>query len=519
MVTYDTGNSNMFYWVASQDEVMLFWKKPEIGEVDFAYQIWVDGREMGTVRHTFFCISDLQADTDYVVQINICLKGEEPKIWNKFMVMTKKGKKKLDVSKAPYLAVGDGKTLNTQILQQAIQDCGPEEVVYIPKGTFLTGALRLHSNMALYIEKGGVLQGTDRVEDYLPRIPSRFEGIEMECYSSLLNLGEMNHDGDFNCQNVSIRGHGIIASGGRSLAEKVIAAEKERMREELEQLGDRIHEYEKLETLPGRVRPRLINMSNCRNIWIEGVTLGNGASWNVHMIYSQNIVTNSCRFHSEGVWNGDGWDPDSTTDCAIFDCDFYTGDDAIAIKSGKNPEGNVIHRPTERIHIFSCRIHKGHGFAIGSEMSGGVEDVHIWDCDLSRSTYGVEIKGTVKRGGYVRNVKVDNCVVPRILVHSVSYNDDGVGAQKPPVIENCKFENMWVKGVYPDKKGTPVPCTAIELRGFQEEGHHLENISFRKIRLGTEGMDEHQTKLVEMENCGQVTFEDVRMPSGEEFTP
>ena len=110
-----------------------------------------------------------------------------------------------------------------------------------------------------------MLQGTDRVEDYLPRIWSRFEGTELECYSSLLNLGELDHDGGYRCQNVVIRGKGTIASGGRILAERVIASERERLKDYLASLGEKIKECEKPETIPGRVRPRLINMSNCRN--------------------------------------------------------------------------------------------------------------------------------------------------------------------------------------------------------------------------------------------------------------
>ena len=148
------------------------------------------------------------------------------------------------------------------------------------------------------------------------------------------------------------------------MAECVIAVETENMKEQLEALGEQIKECENERTIPGRVRPRLINMSNCQNIILSGVTLRNGASWNVHMIYSDTIVTNHCTFYSENVWNGDGWDPDSSTNCTIFDCNFYTGDDSIAIKSGKNPEGNKIGRPTKHIRIFDCRSAYGHGITI-----------------------------------------------------------------------------------------------------------------------------------------------------------
>lgn len=105
----------------------------------------------------------------------------------------------------------------------------------------------------------------------------------------------------------------------------------------------------------------------------------------------------------------DGWDPDSSTNCTLFASEFHTGDDAVAIKSGKNPEGNEIGRPCAHIKVFDCRIGYGHGICIGSEMSGGVEDVQIWDCDFANSLYGIEIKATPKRGGYVRGVTVRDC--------------------------------------------------------------------------------------------------------------
>ncbi|MBQ2803095.1 MAG: glycoside hydrolase family 28 protein [Lachnospiraceae bacterium] len=422
---------------------------------------------------------------------------------------TKAAKKRLDVTKAPYNAVGDGKTMNTRRLQQALDDCREDEEVYLPRGSYLTGALRLHSNTELYLEEGAVLQGTDVVADYLPKIKSRFEGIENESYSSLLNMGELDHEGGYSCQNVVIRGKGTIASGGRILAERVIALETEYLKDYLAELGDRIKECEKPETIPGRVRPRLIQMSNCQNVVISGITLKNGASWNVHMIYSDNIVTNNCTFISENVWNGDGWDPDSSTNCTLFGCTFYTGDDSVAIKSGKNPEGNLINRPTKHIRIFDCKCALGHGIAVGSEMSGGIEDVKIWDCDMRNSLCGIEIKGTGKRGGYVRDIQVRDCKVSRIMFHSVAYNDDGIGAKKPPVFENCIFEGLQITGsCYDNHTKERRTCDVIELCGFEKPGHELKNIVFREISLGEKGQRSKQT--ISLGVCEDITFEKIR---------
>lgn len=492
--------------LATDRTITVYWEKPEMFLKKDSYKVYLNRELKGTVGKTHFAFESLEPDTAYAVGIQWVHEDRETDL-GEVVVKTQKAKRILDITRAPYCAAGDGKTLNTQAIQAAIDQCDQDSMVYIPKGIFLTGSLRLHSNMELYLEEEAVLQGTDCIEDYLPKIPSRFEGTEMMCYSSLLNLGELDRDGGCSCENVVIRGAGTIAGSGRSLAEKVIAFETEKMRDYLASLGDKIKECEKDETIPGRLRPRLINMSNCRNISISGLTLRDGASWNVHMIYSDHIVTNHCTFCSQGVWNGDGWDPDSSTDCTIFDCDFYTGDDAVSIKSGKNPEGNKINKPSRNIRIFDCRSFCGHGIIIGSEMSGGIEDVSIWDCDMSLSRYGIEIKATKKRGGYVRNITVKDCKVSRILFHSVGYNDDGEGAPVPPVFDSCSFKGVYVAGAYPQNGSEMIPCEAIELKGFDSSGHELRNVVFEDIVLGETGSGDGQ--IIVLKHCRNITFRNI----------
>lgn len=486
--------------LVTADSITLYWDKTVSENAE--YRIYFNEVFHGSTGNTHYELEQLESETEYRIRI----EKENGQKMDAADLRLRTGKKKilLDITQAPYHASGDGKTINTRAIQQAIDDCGSEEAVYIPAGIFLTGALRLHSNMELYLEQAAVLQGSDVAEDYLPRIPSRFEGIENESYSSLLNMGHLDHEGGYNCSHVVIRGKGTIAGGGRSLAEKVIESERERLKDYLDSLGDKIGECEKPETIPGRVRPRLINISNCQDVVLSGVTLKNGASWNVHMIYSDTIVTNGCTFYSEGVWNGDGWDPDSSSNCTIFNCTFYTGDDSIAIKSGKNPEGNRIARPSRNIRIFDCRSAFGHGITIGSEMSGGVEGVAIWDCDMSRSLYGIEIKGTKKRGGYVRGITVRDCSAARILFHSVSYNDDGIGASEPPVFEDCRFDHVNIWGEYLNDDRQWQPCMALELCGFEEEGHELKNIVFDDLYLGRPG--QKQKQMISLELCENISF-------------
>lgn len=475
----------------------LWWEKPAAVGPDVRYNVCLDGSNAGETDRTHFTFENLSPDTEYTADVTL-----DGVAIAAFRFRTEKTRRRLDVH--TFGATGDGVTMDTAALQTAIDRCGPEDEVYLPTGVYRTGALRLHGDMAVYLEEGAVLQGTDRPEDYLPRIPSRFEGIEQECYSSLLNLGQLDHTTGPNCRNVLIYGKGTIASGGQKLALAVIDSERERLRDYLAANAALVATCENDHTIPGRVRPRLINMSNCENIRITGLTLENGASWNLHMIYSKNIVTDHCTFRSEGVWNGDGWDPDSSEDCTLFACRFFTGDDAVAIKSGKNPEGNVINRPTRHIRVFDCISHFGHGIVIGSEMSGGVEDVYVWDCDLGQAMQGIEVKGTPKRGGYVRGLRLRDCTVARVLMHSVGYNDDGVPAPEQPIFEKCRFERVRILGRSLDHEGVTTAVPAVELEGFSDPGHEIQDIVFRDCTLAQGNLG------LRLSLCEGISFENLK---------
>ncbi|MBQ3761225.1 MAG: glycoside hydrolase family 28 protein [Clostridia bacterium] len=471
-------------------EVTLWWEKsgPEDGE----YTVYEDGAPVGKTQKTHFTLP-VAEDAEIGVK---SAGGDEGAIGFVYAPPFER------ISALDFGAKGDGVTLNTRALQNAIDALKPGQELYLPAGTYLTGALDLHGDMALYLEKGAVLQGTADVEDYTPKIPSRFEGYEMMCYRSLLNLGRRNHAAGANCKNVLIYGKGTISGGGQALCLNVIKTERELMKEYLQSLGDKIKEYENDHTIPARPRGRLINLSNCENVRITGLTLQNGASWNVHMLYSKHIVTDHCVFKSEDVWNGDGWDPDSSEDCTLFGCEFFTGDDSVAIKSGKNPEGNVIGRPTRRVRVFDCLSHKGLGIAIGSEMSGGVEDVKIWDCDLINSLYGVQIKATKKRGGYVRDVSVSDCRLSRFEICAVKYNDDGEGSPVPPAFENISLNNCYLSGWarnYWEKEDRRIE--AVDISGFGPD-HPARGIRIRNCTLGPEAS-------IKLSACEDVTL-DVR---------
>ena len=493
---------NQLHILSTDDSLTLWWDKPQRAAADQAYAIYAGGEQIAETDRTHYTMTGLAPETTVRLAVVCKMEGES-------LCLTGEGKtrakaRRIDVTQPPYGAVGDGKTLNTAAVQRAFDDCAAGECVFFPAGIYMTGALRGHGDMEIYLDEGAVLQGTAQVCDYLPRIRSRFEGYEMECYSSVLNFGELDHNAGPNCENVLIHGKGTIASGGQTLCLRMIESETQRLKEYLAANAELVATCENDHTIPGRVRPRLINLSNCKNVRISGLELKNGASWNVHMVYSEGIVTDHCVFRSEGVWNGDGWDPDSSVNCTLFASEFYTGDDAVAIKSGKNPEGNVIARPAKQIRVFDCFSAFGHGVVMGSEMSGGIEDVKIWDCDLRVSMSGLEIKATKKRGGYVRDISVRDCVIPRVMMHSVPYNDDGVPAPAPPVLSDCLFERLTLTGLYQAAHdgGDMRPCSPIELIGFDVPGHEIRNVTFKEITMSNseQGILVRHAKGVTIEN-------------------
>lgn len=207
----------------------------------------------------------------------------------------------------------------------------------------------------------------------------------------------------------------------------------------------------------------------------------------MHRIYSDNVTTNGVIFNTSGYRNGDGWDPDSSTNCTIYGCNFNTGDDCAANKSGKNPEGNAIARPSENIKIIGCTSGGGLGWAVGSEMSGGVSGVYVRDCVLSNTRYGIELKANRVRGGYIRDFHIQDSTVDRVLIHSVSYNADGEAVGTSPVFSDMSFKNMNILG-YSSEKSNPWINTSIQMEGFTNDSgsddYYIKNIPIEDITVG-----------------------------------
>lgn len=487
----------MVHSLIFSDEITLFWDKQWELRDGVIYRVTLNGEIVGETPLTHFSLYRLTEKSAYSVSVERIEDGKVCECLATLDLRTPAAKRKIDVSAAPYFAKGDGATLNTEAIQRAIDDCGANDSVYFPKGVFLSGALNLHSDMEIYLEEGATLQGTSRVEDYLPKRKSRFEGIEMMCYSSLLNMGELDHSSGPNCRNIVIRGKGSVFGGGAEHCNAVIEREREILKDYLRENADYVKTCENDSTIPGRARPRLVNISNAENVILANTTFGFGASWNIHIVYSRNIITYGCKILSQGVWNGDGWDPDSSENCVIFDTEFRTYDNSIAIKSGKNPEGNIIARPCSDIRIFNCR--GGNCMALGSEMSGGISDIYIWDCDFSIPPSGMGLKVTEKRGGYIRRVRVRNCAFVNIRARCVSFNDDGESAETLPQVEDIIFENITLTGPKPRGEGNPTEL--IQIFGIGGEENYFRDITLSGVRIpALEGSSHGQINIKNVKN-------------------
>ncbi len=466
--------------IVTDSDIILYWDNTDRKSKNENYFVYLNGELKSTGNKTHVTLRGISQKNS---EVEIYTDRDCRELFYKNSFAMAESRKRLDVTAEPFNAVGDGKTLNTAALQKAIDACGENECVYIPEGVFLTGSLNLHSNMELYIDEGATLQGTEEPEDYLPKIWSRFEGKEMECYSALINMGDISDRDKTVCENVLIHGGGTVSGGGRPLAENVIAVEEENLKDYIASLSGEDMKSVNARVIAGRLRPKLINISCSKNVVMDNIHFANGACWNIHMIYSDSIVTCNSSLYSHNVWNGDGWDPDSSTDCTLFNIDFDTGDDCVAIKSGKNPEGNIIGKASRNIRVFDCRSADGHGISIGSEMSGGISDVYIWDCVIDNSQIGCNIKATKKRGGYIKNIHISNCSFASLNISAVPYNDDGEAAPTVPEFKGFYFEDVTFRGETLEYGKKEIKkSTAININGFDDE-HRISDVSFKNVLI------------------------------------
>lgn len=453
----------------------IVWDKPDNYSNIIRYHVLLNGKDVAVTSKCNYRFTGLKPAVTYTCAVKAESKGGKVSAAGSAAKFTtlQQGK---TLNVVDFGAKGDDVTLNTKAIQKAIDECPAGGTVLIPAGTFVSGALYLKSHMTLEVAKGGVLKGSTHEADYLPFYNNRFEGWEMKTYASLINAGVMNHNGGYAVEQLSIRGEGTIRGGGTPLAKEMI------------------------DKAGLRGRGRLFCLMNCKDVELQGLNIENSPCWTIHYIYSKGVTCHDLNIVST-AHNGDGLDPDSSDDSYIFNCTFSTGDDCIAIKSGKNPEGYTIGKPTRNVRITDCDFVKGHGISIGSEMSGGVSGVLVRDCKAGPLLHGMQIKGTKDRGGYVKDVTVMDCALQQITIFSaVNYNNDGAAAPVLPMFENFTFKNI-------DLTGASGKEPAIDINGFKDPQHKLKNVIFSGIKLA----DNAKVSVNDAEN---VSFNKMKTLSG-----
>ncbi|HEX8462719.1 MAG TPA: glycoside hydrolase family 28 protein, partial [Segetibacter sp.] len=257
-----------------------------------------------------------------------------------------------------YGAAGDGKTLNTAAFKKAIDACNKSGGgrVIVPRGSFLTGAIYLKSNVELHLADSAKIVFSVNPKDY-PIVFTRWEGMELMNYSSLIYAyGE---------QNIAITGNGTL-DGGASFdnwwswnAEK--PSKQVKARNILHEMN---HQKKNAKTRifgdSSFLRPNFIQPYNCKNILISGVKMINSPMWNVNPVLCENVTVDGVKIIAHGP-NTDGVDPESCKNVLIKNCYFDTGDDCIAIKSGRDEDGRSIGKPAENHIIEICEMKDGHG--------------------------------------------------------------------------------------------------------------------------------------------------------------
>lgn len=327
-------------------------------------------------------------------------------------------------------------------------------IVVIPQGEWLTGKIHLKSNVNLHLEKGAILSFSANPEDYLPAVQSSWEGMECYNYSPLIYA--------FECKNIAITGEGEIKANMETW--KVWFARPSAHIASLKRLYNLAAAYTPLKERQmvndtAHLRPQFIQFNRSENILLEGISITNSPFWTIHPYLSKNVVIRKIKVYAHGH-NNDGIDPEMSQNVLIEDCVFDQGDDAIAIKSGRNPEGWRLKTPSKNIVIQNCTVKNGHQLvAIGSELSGGIENVFINNCtvvDGAKLNHLIFIKTNERMGGYVKNIFASNIKAGKIDLGILGIETDVLYQWKnlvPTVIRkltpisNIHLENMSASNV------------------------------------------------------------------------
>lgn len=390
-----------------------------------------------------------------------------------------------------------GSVKNTQAIRDAIEAVasqGGGKVVF-PAGNWLTGPIHFKSGVEIHLEKGcEVFFSTDKA-DYLPVVFTLYEGMRCYTYSAQLYAHK--------CHDIAITGEGIF--NGQGFVWWYLIAMNRWGIEDMYQKGqNHIPAEQRVYDKPEQgVRPGLLHFVDCQNVTIEGCMFKFSPFWTIHPTWCENIIIRNISVLNphDHAPNTDGCNFEGCKRGLLDSIQVETGDDAVCLKSGRDEDGRVVGRPCEDIVIRNMTVNRSHGgITIGSEMSGGVNNIYIENCRFLKNFIGIWIKTAPTRGGYVRNIEYHNIEVGKLwregICFTMGYSGDGYSPKDIPtipVIENILVEGFKVEG----------SSVAVQIEGMQ--GFPMRSICLKDVYA--KGGVNVQTKHVANLCMDNVNFE------------
>ncbi len=390
-------------------------------------------------------------------------------------------------------AKGDSLTDAKPAFDKALKACKEKNggKIIVPAGIYIVnGPIHLVDNSSIELQKNAKLVFGTNEADYLPVVPTSWEGTFLYNYSPLIYAYKVN--------NVAIIGEGTIDGNGREGFSKWYDQQKpaqqlsRKMNHEGTPVKDRVFGAGHF------LRPQLIQFYNCKNILIEGVTIANSPFWCVHFLQSENITARKVKFDAFNK-NNDGFDPEYSKNILIEDIDFNNADDNVAIKAGRDHEGRKTAITSENIIVRNSRFKGLHGVVIGSEMSAGVQNVFVENCTYGGyCKRGIYLKSNPDRGGFIKDIYVNDVEfgdVEDAIFITAYYHGEGKGFEteiKNIFFENLKFKTASHAGLviqgYPTKKVTDVFLTNVKVDscGTAISLTNTDNIVFNDVVIGKE---------------------------------
>ena len=371
-------------------------------------------------------------------------------------------------------AVTDGTTVNTRLINSTIERLAGEGggTLFFPAGRYLTGPIRLKSNITLELEAGATLLFSTNFDDYLPFVEVRHEGVMMKSFCPLIYATD--------AENITIKGEGTLDGQGKAWWDeffKVLIDLRDNGKRDVNKyqpLFEKENDVKKIasETNEDRhgsldrrfFRPPFIQPIRCKNVRIEGVKIINSPFWTVNPEFCDNVTVDGVTIHNVDSPNTDGINPESCRNVHISNCHISVGDDCITIKSGRDLQARNIGAACENITVTNCTMLSGHGgVVIGSEMSGGVRRVTITNCVFEGTDRGIRLKSTRGRGGIVEDIRISNIVMKDIKKEALTFNLKYSRMPQEPKSERTPvFRNIHISGVTVVDVNVPIQIVGLE---------------------------------------------------------